>query len=93
MVYGSPSASSPLEVNAQDDVGLTALIIAAEYNSPEVVIRLIKAGAQINAKDKDGYTPLMHATSKSHNPEVVAAQYNRNLKDTAAYRQLQKASQ
>ena len=40
----------------------TPLMFAARYNSnPEVVALLLQAGADINEKDKDGWTPLMFA--------------------------------
>ena len=51
--------------------GYTALMCAAENNSnPEVIKTLITAGADVNAKDEEGYTALVYATG-SKNPEAV----------------------
>lgn len=40
---------------------ITALSLAAFYNTPEIVTILLKAGANIHAVDDDGLTPLMFA--------------------------------
>jgi ankyrin repeat protein len=51
---------------------LTALILATSYGSPELVKTLTDAGANVNAKDIRGMTPLMLAVSSEYqNPEVV----------------------
>ena len=51
---------------------LTALMYAAPYGTPELLRALIDAGAQVNAKDIRGMTPLMLAVaSETQNPEVV----------------------
>jgi hypothetical protein len=56
------------DVNAKDDEGLTPLMIAAHYSTPEMVTLLIDAGADVNAKDDDGQTPLMYA-DRSPDPD------------------------
>jgi ankyrin repeat protein len=58
------------EVNATDDDGFTALLLASTWGHPEVVHLLIKAGADVNAQDKDGATELMHASQAGHT-EIV----------------------
>ena len=51
--------------------GTTALHTAARENRPEMVEALLKAGANPNVRDKEGFTPLHYAASRS---EVVARQ-------------------
>ena len=36
-----------------------------------MLIALIKAGADVNAKDSQGRTPLIWAASETHNPDVI----------------------
>jgi beta-lactamase regulating signal transducer with metallopeptidase domain len=69
-------------INARNHFnGTTALIKAAMYNqNPEVISTLLNAGADPKAKDNSGMTALYYAQGR---PE---------LKNTDAYRQLQKAS-
>ena len=45
----------PLNIQASE------LLDAATIGNTDTVRRLIKEGADINAKDKDGYTPLLRA--------------------------------
>jgi ankyrin repeat protein len=50
----------------------TPLLIATTYGSPELVKTLLDAGADVNAKDVRGMTPLMMSvTSEYQRPEVV----------------------
>ncbi|MDB4805300.1 ankyrin repeat domain-containing protein [bacterium] len=49
---------------------LTPLRLAAQYNQLEVVELLIAEGADVNAKDDFGRTPLDLAIQKSH-PEIA----------------------
>ena len=52
----------------------TPLTHAASNNAnAEVVSVLIKAGADLEARDEDGWTPLMLAARYNTNPEVVSA--------------------
>ena len=46
---------------AKEPVGWTTLHLAVKKNALEVVELLIERGADLNAKDSDGATPLMHA--------------------------------
>ena len=44
-----------------------------KYNqNPEVITELIKAGAKINDRANNGWTPLMHAAQSNQNPEVIS---------------------
>jgi ankyrin repeat protein len=54
---------------------------AGKTHNPDVIIALLKAGANAKAKNKSGYSALDYAKD------------NAKLKDTDAYRQLLKASQ
>ncbi|MDE6773120.1 MAG: ankyrin repeat domain-containing protein, partial [Treponemataceae bacterium] len=52
-------------VNAKLDIGWTALILATENGEKDIVELLIKAGADVNAKENDnGKTVLMIATEE-----------------------------
>ncbi|WP_353279393.1 ankyrin repeat domain-containing protein [Wolbachia endosymbiont (group B) of Xanthorhoe designata] len=53
-----------INVNAQDNNKKTSLHYAAKNNNKEIVVALIKAGAYINAVDKDGNAPLHLAGAK-----------------------------
>jgi len=45
---------------------------AARYNpNPEVITTLLKAGAEIEARDVYGGTPLILAAMGNKNPEVI----------------------
>ena len=70
------------DVNARDAAGMnTPLMDAAENNpNPEVIILLLKAGADAKAKDKHGKTAFDYAND------------NQKLKGTAALKQLEEAS-
>ncbi len=57
-------------VNAGDNEDKTALMFAAENNSPDVVQVLLDNGADVNAKDKQDMTALMFA-AENNSPDVV----------------------
>ena len=48
-----------------DIAGRTPIFYAVEQNQPEAVRALISLGANINAQDNNGVTPLMHAAAKN----------------------------
>ena len=53
-------------------IGLTPLMVAAPYGSPQLIKTLLDAGAKVNAKDCRGMTPLMLAVaSETQNVEVA----------------------
>ncbi len=66
------------DVNAPDDKGRTALIIAQYYgnrHTASIIKSLIDAGAEVNAQDKDGSTALMKAAwfGGSHSKKMIKA--------------------
>jgi ankyrin repeat protein len=63
--------------NAQDEGGMTALMLAAGLGRLDMVKALLKAGAEVDAQDERGYTALMGACYNADLdrgfPEVVHA--------------------
>lgn len=51
------------DVNAQDELGKTALHEAARGGSIEMAVLLLASGADVNAKDNEGWTPLHQAVA------------------------------
>ncbi len=49
------------DVNAKQDIGLTALMIAVIKKGHEIVRLLIDSGVDVNAKDNSGKTALLIA--------------------------------
>src|SRR5258705_2173236 len=52
--------------NPQDDNGQTPLIVAASRGNLDVVNALLKGGADVNIKDKLGYTAFFRALQNKH---------------------------
>ena len=59
-VWESPARPSPnlRDINERDGHGNTALHFAAQSGRKEKALSLIRAGAEVNAQNKDGNTPL-----------------------------------
>ena len=58
------------DINAKDEAGSTALMVASEYGRTEIVKLLIAAGADVNAKNELGWTALMWASRHGHTETV-----------------------
>lgn len=70
-----------IDVNARDNNGQTALIIAASNNVWDNVITLIDNGADVNAQDNNGYTAIMHCMK----PKRMDIIYKTKLIDAVKY--------
>jgi len=53
-------------IDCKDSFGFPVIIWAVQYNYTEIVTALFNAGADVNAKDKDGKTALMWAAMLGH---------------------------
>jgi hypothetical protein len=53
------------DINAKENDGATALMLAAQYGHLEVVRLLLLRGAEVNAQDRKGATALMLASQKN----------------------------
>jgi outer membrane protein assembly factor BamB len=72
------------DVNAKNEIGITALWIAVNKGKPEVIELLIEAGADVNARDGIWYeTPLSIAVAEGH-AEIVTALLRAGAKDIDA---------
>jgi ankyrin repeat protein len=52
--------------------GMTPLLFAALRGSPEVVARLLEAGASVTVRNRDGQTALLLAAEYNSDPAVTA---------------------
>ena len=60
------------EINARDKSGQTPLFYAARHaQQPQVIHKLLLAGADNLATDKQGHTPLMNAARYNSNPAIT----------------------
>jgi ankyrin repeat protein len=59
------------DVNAADKKQWTALHFAAQSQNVDIMRALLKAGAEVDARDKDGATPLLRSLMLNATPEAV----------------------
>ena len=55
---------SGARLNARNNIGDSALIIASKNNNYDAILLLLDEGAEVNAKNPRGFTPLMAASSE-----------------------------
>lgn len=68
----------PVDLEAADEYGSTALIMAALRGDEEIVKWLLDAGADSAAADRNGWTAMVWATSRRHQGVVeLLKQYNK----------------
>jgi len=60
------------DVNVKDNESMTPLHYAAQRGSDEIIVSLIKHGAQPNVKKKNGWTPLHSCAHGGHTKAAVA---------------------
>ena len=73
-------------VNATDDYGNTALMLAASHGQTEVAEVLLKHGADVNAKNNNGNTALTLATKKGRTKTVeLLRRYGAKTHSSTAY--------
>ena len=54
------------DVNAQNNDGWTALMLASDLENPEIAKLLIEEGADVNAQDNEVWTALLWASAYGH---------------------------
>jgi ankyrin repeat protein len=83
------------EVNAQNKLGRTSLMYAAENNCLAVVNKLVSMGADVNLQDSIGYTALMYAAENNCLEvinKLVSAGADVNLQNRISYTALMRAA-
>ncbi|KAI7774384.1 hypothetical protein LA080_008811 [Diaporthe eres] len=61
---------SDANIEARDNQGATALLIAAYYTKPDALRLLVNRGASVDARDNEGRSSLHHVVKKD-SPELV----------------------
>ncbi len=67
----NPSETYRAEANDADENGITPLMLAAKEGNDWAVRKLLEAGADANARDKDGWTALMYAVRYQNSSDIV----------------------
>ena len=75
------------DMEAKDERGRTALLIATQANNIEIARELIEAGADVNAKDGMKDTPFLYAGAEGRDEilKLILATARRNSSDTNRY--------
>ncbi|XP_041346697.1 ankyrin repeat, SAM and basic leucine zipper domain-containing protein 1-like [Gigantopelta aegis] len=75
-----------VDVNVQDEEGVTALMIASENGHTQVVDLLLKANVDVNVQDEEGVTALMIASENGHT-QVVESYEPRDTREDGSMNQ------
>ena len=67
-----------------DNAGRTRLMNAIIQNDIKLCYDLLYSGANANAKDKDGWTPLMYACRYAKTPDIIALLFEYDAKINAS---------
>jgi len=70
------------EINGQDSQGWTPLHVAAFFNCPEAVKKLLKMGATMDTQTKQGWSALIIAVNKGFQDVIHALLTSKNQKIT-----------
>ncbi|XP_070491498.1 ankyrin repeat domain-containing protein 27-like [Chironomus tepperi] len=70
--------SSTFDINQTSHEKLTMLHIASAFNSARILTILTNQGADVNARDSRGYTPLHYASQKGHQKVLFLLLHNQN---------------
>ena len=73
-------AASPDAINARDQAGSTLLHHAAGFGSLETMTRLLEAGADVNARNSRGSTPLHWAIHDESKVRLLLARGRRSIR-------------
>jgi ankyrin repeat protein len=74
------------DIDARDEAGRTALLIATHGNRIDVARALIEAGADVNAKDRINDSPYLYAGARGHLEILkMTLAHGANLKSTNRY--------
>ncbi len=80
-----------VSLNAQNNIGYSALMWACIKGNTDIALTLVKAGANLDLQDQSGYSTLMWAIDKGHTdivPNLLAYGSDLNLQDESDYNAL-----
>ncbi len=88
--------NTQFNVNAQDDIGDTALMWAASHGELEIIKYLVENKADMNIRDNEGLTALMYAIQNDESKVasyLISKKADLNIKDNGGNNALMNACQ